>query len=147
MDTKKYAADKFDAGFEEVKSNIIKFNKPGDVIRGTLVEVTDFVGDYGPNKNYHIIADAGFFHGGTKDAVDETPTELVKGQRYSFLGHMTVNDALQQAETGQVIVVRFVELKESKKRKGAKYKSMVAKLGAMDPDFAAKPSKDDIPFE
>jgi len=146
MTAEDFSEGKFDEGFEEPAKNIIKFNKPGDVIRGTLLGTDTFRGDYGECMNYTIKADAGTFYGGTKDAIDKTPTLLVKGEMYSFLGHVTIDDYLKQAKVGQVIVVRFVEWKESTQRKGAKYKLLKAKLGHMDVDEIGK-VEEDIPFD
>lgn len=137
----------FDEGFVKPASAIVKFNKEGDVIKGTLVEVSEFTGDYGTCKNYHFIAQAGQFHAGTKDQIDDEPTTLTEGKRYSFLGHFTIDDKLQSAELGQQIIVRHLGMVESKKRKGAQYKRLEAKLGSMDETFAPKDKAlDEIPF-
>jgi|TARA_R100000501_G_C2618604_1_gene112079 hypothetical protein len=140
-----YSDPKFDEGFVEPAAAIIKFNKEGDVVKGTLTDISDFTGDYGTCKKYTIIAEAGQFHAGSKDKIDEKPTELTPEKEYSFLGHFTIDEKLQTAQLGQKIIVRHLGMVESKKRKGAHYKRLEAKL---DTTFQPVPeeAQDDVPF-
>lgn len=141
-------SDDFDKGFTAPTSGIVRFGKKGDVVRGTFLEskvIPD--GDYGPYNRHSIIADAGFFHNREEGKVADTKTDVIKGDRYSFNGHMTMDDKVAQAKPGQLIVVRYLGLVDSKKKPGKQYNSYEVKLGGMDPafDVGASPD-DDIPF-
>lgn len=141
-----YDEKSFDEGFEKPESNRVDFGKPGDVIKGTLVDRRAFNGSFGPTTIYEVIADGGRYHSLDENKQPKAqPTEVVPGERYSFFEKAIFHDDIKKAEVGRKILVRFVEERKSKKN-GKNYKYIVCKLGELDPEYDISGSPD-IPFD
>ena len=123
----------FDDGLEKPKKSIFKFGAPGDQIKGTLVAVSDFTGEFGTTKSYSVRAEAGSYHDIVDTVAEKEATQLTPGTVYNFLGKPIFMDDLNQAKIGQKVLVRFVE--ERKNQKGRAYKFIEALLGGIDDTF------------
>jgi hypothetical protein len=122
--------------FKQPERNVFKFTLPGDFIKGVVEEVSDFEGDYGKTKKFTIKAMEGKYHPFNKET-NETGDEIkiTEGESYAVLGKPIFMDDLLKAKLGQCVLLEFVEKRASKKRKGATYNLITAKLGPMDPEF------------
>lgn len=132
------------AGFEKPKSNLFKFGKEGDAIKGIYLGAKDFEGNYGPTKIYEIEGIDGSYHDIVDDVVDENPTEVKKGESYSVFSKNTFADDISKAVPGQQVIIRFTEQRKSQAN-GKNYKMIECLLGPVDPDHGfAKP--DEVAF-
>jgi hypothetical protein len=135
-----------DDQFQKPLTNIFKFTKKGDRIKGTLTEVGEFTGDFGTCKKFTVKALEGFYHP-VDEKGKELPQEKLKvGELYTFLGKKIFEEDLAKAKIGQLVLVEYTDDGMSKKFKKP-YKQIVAKLGPMDPEFKDDLAKlADMPF-
>jgi hypothetical protein len=141
IDTSKFSEDSFDEGFERPPSSWVKWGKVGDVIKGTLIGVTEQDNSQKPGekqKVYEIEVDAGFFHNIVDKVVQPEPTELDKGDVVNVGGKSIIDKAMRKADIGQKVIMRYTG--DFKLPNGNTAKTVSVKLGGMDPNWTAKPS-------
>lgn len=110
--------DDFDAE-NEVKSNYVKFNVPGeDKILGTLIRVFDTVSTLNPgqiNKNYDLKADYGSFHVlDDKKKLVEDPIEVKEGEIWTVGGKGPLDRQMANIKIGQKVGFKFIDEQASK---------------------------------
>lgn len=111
----------FDEG-NVLKSQWVKWGKPGDNIHGTLVRVfettSQFPGHEGEKgKAYEIKADGGEFHDLDSKKNPIEPAITVKPEEiWNMSGGFMIDNALRNVKVGQKIGVKYVEDKPSKQK-------------------------------
>jgi len=118
--------------YEEPKTNTVKFNKIGDYVQGTLVDVSE---TKSPDKwgkfsmIYTIKADKGEYLGTTKDpetekhVLDKDRTKVNEGEEYSVFfdkEKTVVVQVMNKVKLGQKVMFKLVEFKETDKGNPAK---------------------------
>ena len=121
----------------EPNKSYVKFSEAGDFVQGTLIGVSDFEGDYGKCKRYEVLVETTKF----KDS------ELKKGDKSSFLGHFTMDEAMAELKVGQRFRVEFEGKVASKKRKGAEYNKYVVKAGPMNDEWLKSSDSDEAQID
>lgn len=118
--------------YQESKPNIMQFNKIGDYIQGTLVDVSDTTTKdaYGNLKRiYSFKADGGEFLAARKDestgksVLDKERTKIGKGEDYLvFIKHNqgVVIGEMKKIKLGQKVKLGLTELKDVGKGNPAK---------------------------
>lgn len=132
----------------KVKYNNIKFGKVGDWFKGTLTDNTRQVENtLSPKREmqtvFEMMAHGGSLHLINDRVVDENPTEVKKGDFWSFLtGKAALLSQLKGARLGQVIGLRFAETKKSKTKGFTDSKIIEVYLGDMDPEYQGQTAND-----
>lgn len=134
--------DTFFEGTEKPQTNTVQWGKPGDCIRGVLVNIKDNVeGKYGKTKVYTLKAEQGFYHELDEDG---KPTgkkiDIVAGEDYAIFSRNTFEDDISKARIGQIIAIRFEEERKSQGN-GKKYKYVECRLGG----FAQMDEEPELP--
>lgn len=138
-------------GLEEVKSQWIKWGKPGDWIRGTLTDVremdSNLPGKTGKVKVYEFLALAGSFHDlDAKKNPVETPTVLEKGTIWTVGGKAGIDNQMRNVKIGQQFGMRFTEEKPAKTKGFNPIKVIKILVGGMDPEYQGQSSADIDPL-
>jgi hypothetical protein len=161
--------DSFDnfEGMQEQKSNFVKFNKIGDYVKGTLVDIRQ-IKSMLPNKQGHkstvfeLLTQIGSFHdaetkvdesGNKQILVTEPPKTLGAGEYWivgakddidptgKVLSPGLVNQ-MRNVKKGQIVGFRFTEVKPSKTAGFAPAKIIKVYVGGMDPNYMGQTSGD-----
>lgn len=138
----------------EVKSQWVKWGKPGDWIRGTLCDVREMDSQLsdkpGKVKVYEFIAAGGSFHNFEKVAgetkVDAEPTLLEKGQVWTIGGKAGIDSQMRNVKIGQIFGMRFSEEKPNKNKAFSPTKVVKVLLGEMDPEYQGQTAADQQPW-
>lgn len=138
---KKYSEDILskDEQFQAPPSNWLKFGKIGNVIRGTLVGVSERESSIVPGKMqkiYEIKAELGYFHDIVDKKVADEPTELNTGEAYFVGGKKIIDNSMRGVRIGQRVELRYTADFEMKG--GNVAKTIEVKVGDMDPDYSAE---------
>jgi hypothetical protein len=126
---------------QKVEYNNIKFGAVGDWFKGTLTDNTRQIPNNLSQKKemqtvFEFKAKGGSFHDIVKRKVDEKPTEIKAGEMWSFItGKPAMLMQLKNAKLGQIVGLRFSELKEATQAGWDDAKIIKVYLGAQDPDF------------
>lgn len=134
----------------KVKYSTIKWGKPGDWLKGTLVDNTRQVPNtLSAKKEMQTIFEfkihGGEFHGINKDkTIEADPTILQPNSFWSVFAKPVLRDMLKNAKLGQVIGLRFIEEKPPKQAGLNPTKIIAVYLGAMDPEYHGEQSGDEI---
>ena len=128
--------------WQEVKASIVSWGKVGDVIEGTLTdvsirEVQDQVKGLVKKKVYEIRADSGQYHE-TDDKKNpiEPPVICNSGDYFKVWGGKDViDDPMRKAKLGQKVKMIFAEEGEPKKKGYSGFKLIKTYLGAMDDEW------------
>lgn len=128
-------------GFSKPTSNIVKFGKVGDAVKGYYEGFKEVESKYGGmTKIYQLRGISGSYHDIIDDKVADTPTEVVPDAALAIFAKNTFADDIERAKINQQVIVRYEEERTSKAN-GKKYKFLVALLGPIDEDHGfAKPS-------
>lgn len=123
--------------FEEVKSNFIKFNVPGDYIKGTLIDIftpkePDQWGKM--NRVFVLKGIEGSYHGNDENkVVDKMPTVVEAGDIVRVTSKPAVDSQMTKIKIGQKVIFKLKELRPSKK--GNPSKIIIVSAGPMDPEY------------
>ncbi len=103
----------------ELKSNFVKWGKPGDYIVGTLVRVFQMPDNYakvpGTKKNiYELKAREGSFNDIQNKKLTGEVITIVPGDLYCVDGKAGLEPQLKTIKIGQVIGVKFMEERTAK---------------------------------
>lgn len=138
-------------GLDEVKSQWIKWGKPGDWIRGTLCDVREMESQMAEKKGekvkvYEFIAVGGSFHNFKKVngqvIVDAEPTVLNKGEVWTIGGKAGIDSQMRNVKIGQTFGMRFAEEKPNKNQAYNPTKVVKVLVGAMDPEYQGQTAAD-----
>lgn len=136
-----------------VKTNRMSFGKEGDFIKGTLTEVRVIDDQFSqvPNAKVHvyeIMVDVAKFHVlDDKKNVVEPAIEPEKGEFYVIFGKKTIDDQMRKIKLGQVVGLRFMELKASKNKGFNPAKIIRVFPGPMNEEWQGQTSADAVPGE
>lgn len=145
--------DELDELFDEkneqkVKYNNIKFGKIGDWFKGTLTDNTrQIVNNLSPKKEmqtiYEFKAKGGSFHDIIKKQVQADATIITPDEFWSYItSKPSIIQQLKNAKIGQVIGLRFTEMKEAKTPGFDDAKIIKVYLGEMDPEYQGETNHD-----
>lgn len=137
-------------GMQEIKPEYktLAWGKVGDWFKGTLTDNTrQIVNNLSPKKEMQTIfefkAHGGSFHNIVKKVVDADPTEVKKGEFWSMItSKPAMLQQLKNVKIGQVVGLRFSELKESKTPGFDAAKIITVMVGAMDPEYQGESAND-----
>lgn len=137
-------------GMEEQKVvyKNLKFGKVGDWIKGVLTDNTRQIpNNLSPKKGMQTIfefkAIGGAFHDIEKRVVATDPTLINKDEFWSFITDKpTILQQLNKAKLGQIVGLRFAEIKASQKPGFDDTKIIKVFLGAMDPTYQGESAAD-----
>lgn len=143
------ANDEFE-GMEEQKIvyKTLAWGKVGDWFKGTLTDNTrQIVNNLSAKKEMQTIfefkAIGGSFHDIVKKVVNTEATECVKGEFWSIItSKPAMLQQLKNAKLGQIIGLRFAEVKESKTPGFDDAKIIKVYVGDMDPEYQGEGSRD-----
>ncbi len=129
--------------FVELKPAWINFNKEGDYVKATLIDVYKprDPDQFGKIKNtYTLIVEEGQWFGGQKVdgnyIVDKTATVPEKGSTWKFSANEKFDQRLNTIKVGQKVLFKLDELRKSKLGNPAKIIS--AHAGPMDQVWLAE---------
>lgn len=126
-------------GMEEVKSNWFAKGKPGDFIKGTLVDIRVMDDSFNPGEkvtNYELLAHGGSFHRlDDKKLPVEEITEVADGEYWMVGGNKSINGQMRNIKIGQIVGIRFVEETPSKTKGFASAKVIKVYQGKMDEEW------------
>jgi hypothetical protein len=137
-----------DANEVKVEYNNIKFGKIGDYFKGTLTDNTrQIVNNLSPKKEMQTIfefkAHAGSFHDIVKKQIAATPTAIEKGEFWSYItSKPAIIQQMKNAKIGQVVGLRFAEIKKATQPGFDDTKIIKVFLGAMDPEYQGETAQD-----
>lgn len=126
----------------------LAWGKVGDWFKGTLTDNTrQIVNNLSQKKEMQTIfefkAHGGAFHDIVKKQVSEQATEVAKGDFWSMItSKPAMLSQLKNAKLGQVIGLRFAEVKESKTPGYDDAKIIKVYLGEMDPEYQGEGAND-----
>lgn len=132
----------------KVEYNNLKFGKPGDWFKGTLTENTRQMKNNLSAKGemqtvFEFQAHGGSFHNIVDNVVQEEATAVEKGEFWSYItGKPALLNQLKGAKLGQIIGLRFKEIKPSKTKGMNPAKIIQVYLGGMDPDYQGQSAND-----
>lgn len=135
------------AEMQEAKRPQVKFGKVGDWFKGTVVDNTREIENSLSAKHemqtiYEFKAQGGLFHNIEDKVVAEQPTEVKKGEFFSYFAKGAVQAQLKNAKLGQVVGLRFAEQRKSTKTGFNDTKIIKVYLGDMDPEYQGETSQD-----
>lgn len=126
--------------YQELRPAWINFNKEGDYVKGTLIDIYKPTSpdQFGKLKNtYTLKIEEGKFFGGHKDGgnyiVDKTATVPEAGTVWKFSANDKFDQRLTQIKVGQKVLFKLDELRKSKLGNPAKIIS--AHAGPMDDEW------------
>lgn len=127
----------------EIKAsfNTLKFGEVGDYIRGTLIDNTrTIVNNLSKKKElqtvFEIKSVSGSFHNIIKGKVQKDATEIEDGQVYSFItSNPIMLKAMAEIKIGQIVGLKFIEVKEAKTTGWNDAKIIKVFAGKMDPNY------------
>ena len=123
--------------YQEVRSNWIKFNTPGDYIKGILIDVfkPTTPDQWGKMKKTFILkAIEGSFHGNDENKVVDKVATIVEAGSDVRVGLNDIGEgSMQNIKIGQKVLIKLKELKPTKKGNPAKIYGILQ--GPMDEDF------------
>ena len=132
----------------KVEYNNLKWGKVGDWFRGTLVDNTRQIpNNLSPKKELQTIfefkAHGGSFHDIVKKQVSPTPTAIEVGQFWSLItSKPAMLNQLKKAALGQIVGLKFSELKETSTPGYDDAKIIKVYLGGMDPTYQGETASD-----
>lgn len=137
------------AGMEKAKRPQIKFGKVGDWIKGTIVanekEIENSLSTKTP-KEMQLIVEFKIHGGSFHDIVDKVavaePTIPEKGSFWSLFAKGMVKDQLKRAKIGQIVGVRFKELKPATRPGFNDTKIIDVLYGEMDSEYQGEQLSD-----
>jgi hypothetical protein len=140
------------AGMEEVKVvyKNLAWGKVGDWFKGTLTDNTRQIpNQLSPKKEmqtiYEFKAHGGSFHDIVKKQVAAEPTLVQKDEFWSFItSKPSIVSQLKNAKLGQVIGLRFAEIKEATQPGFDDAKIIKVFLGEMDPSYQGETRADTV---
>lgn len=138
------------AGFKPAKAtyNNLKFGKVGDWFRGTLTENTrQMVNNLSAKKEMQTVfefkAQGGLFHNIENKVVAEQPTICHPGEFWSFItGKPAQLSVLKNAKLGQIVGLRFAEVKPAKTKGHNDAHIIDIYLMDMDASYQGETSRD-----
>lgn len=135
------------AGMKESRGSQIKFGKPGDWFRGTVVRndrrIANKLSAKGEMQTiYEFKALGGKFHDIVDKVVQPEVTEVVVGEFYSFFAKGFVEAELKKAKIGQIIGLSFTEERAATQPGFNKTKIIKVLMGDMDPDYKGETAGD-----
>lgn len=143
------ADDIFDEKNEvKVEYNNLKFGKIGDWFKGTLTDNTrQMVNNLSPRKEMQTVfefkAKAGSFHDIVKKQVATEATTIEKDAFWSFIsGKPAILNQLKNAKIGQIVGLRFTEIKKATQPGYDDAKIIKIFLGEMDPEYQGETKGD-----
>jgi hypothetical protein len=112
----------------------VKFNNPGDFIRGTLIEVSKSEDKFaklpgGKQKVYLIKAASGKYHDSDK------VVEIKVAEHFYVGGKPSIDKGMKLVKIGQIVGIVFVGTKASKEKGYAPAKIFEVRKSGMDPEF------------
>lgn len=137
-----------DSNEVKVEYNNIKFGKLGDWFKGTLTDNTRQIpNNLSPKKEMQTIfefkANGGSIHEIEKKQVAAKATVIVKGDFWSFItSKPSILKQLQKAQLGQVIGLRFAEIKKATQPGYDDAKIIKVYLGEMDAEYQGETAHD-----
>ena len=134
--------DLFDEG-NEIKAsfNTLKFGEVGDYIRGTLIANDRTMPNNLSQKKemqtvFEIKAHSGSFHNIIKKKVQKDATEIQAGEVWSFItSNPIMLKSLKEIQIGQIVGLKFTEVKEAKTPGFNDAKIIKVFAGKMDPEY------------
>lgn len=132
----------------KVEYNNLKFGKIGDWFKGTLTDNSRQIPNVLSQRKemqtiFQFKAKGGSFHNIVKKQVEAEPTLINKDAFWSFITSKPgILSQLKQAQIGQVIGLKFSELKESKQPGFDDTKIIKVYLGEMDPEYQGETQQD-----
>ena len=140
--------DPFEEGMSEVKTSWVKWGKIGDFIKGTLVDIRE-INSMLPGKEgqrvkvYEILAQMGSFHqiDEEKKPIDP-PVVINMGEYWTIGGKPGIDSQMRNIKLGQIVGLRFTEVKPSKTKGFNALKVIKIYVGGMDPNYVGQNSAD-----
>lgn len=129
----------------EIKSGVMKFNKVGDAIKGTLLERKKQKSNYKDEvvNFYKFLVHAGVYHDlNDEKQLIETPVELVEGTIIGVWGKPQLDDKLSQVKYGQIVGIRLSEKKKSATPGYNPTSIFSVYPGGMDPNYMGQETVD-----
>lgn len=126
----------------------LAWGKVGDWFKGTLTENTRQIpNNLSPKKEMQTIFEfkalGGSFHDIVKKQVSAEPTIIEKGEFWSYItSKPAMLNQLKNAKIGQVIGLRFTELKKATQPGYDDAKIIKVYLGDMDPEYQGETAGD-----
>ena len=138
----------------EVQNNWIKFNKIGDHVKGTLIDMREIdsriPGQEGKKvKVYELKAHYGEFHElDDKKKIIEPPIEISDGEFWNVGGRPVIDNQMRNIKIGQVIGFQFTDEKPNTKKGYNALKIIKVRAGEMDAEFTIQKDEEgkDIKF-
>lgn len=132
---------------QEAKRPQVKFGKPGDWFRGTLVDnAREIENKLSAKHEMQLIAEFKMHGGSYHDIVNKIPvqeaTEIKAGDFMSFFCKGIVKDQLKKAKIGQIVGLKFEEEKASSQPGYNATKIIKVYLGDMDPEYQGETGSD-----
>jgi len=132
----------------EVKSNWWVKGKPGDWVKGTLVDVREMEsqlpGQTGKMvKIYEFLTSGGSFHRLDDNKQPITPAvEIMEGEYWMIGGNQSLDNQMRNMKKGQIVGIRFTETKPAKQKGFNPSKVLKVYDGGMDPNYMGQTSAD-----
>jgi hypothetical protein len=135
------------AGMTEATRPTIKFGKPGDWVRATVVDNTRQVENTLSAKHemqtvYEFKIQGGQFHNIVDKVAAADPTPLEKGSFWAYFAKGVVHSQLKNAKIGQIIGLKFIEEKPSTRPGFNPTKVIKVFLGEVDPEYQGESATD-----
>lgn len=121
--------------------NTLKFGEVGDYIRGTLISNSrTMVNNLSPKKElqtvFEIRASSGEFHNIIKKKVQKEVTVIEEGDVWSYItSNPIMLKGLGEIKIGQIVGLKFAEIKEAKQSGWDNAKIVRIYAGKMDPKY------------
>jgi hypothetical protein len=102
--------EEFLKGFEKIPTNWVKWGKPGDKIKGTLIDTFEVEDNYTGKKQtvYILKADGGSFHNIAEKVISATPTEIEKGSVWNVGGRYSIDRVMRNLKLGTRVAIMYV---------------------------------------
>ncbi len=138
------------AGMSEskVEYNNIKFGKIGDWFKGTLTDNTRQMKNNLSQKGemqtiFEFKAHGGSFHDIVKKQVNAEATLIPAGEFWSYItSKPAILNQMKNVKIGQIVGLRFAEVKEAKTPGFDDAKVIKVLIGEMDPSYQGETSND-----
>ena len=119
----------------EVRGSFFSYGKPGDSIVGTLVSKEQVPDDFNPGKSkwkYTLKAKRGSFHEIVSKKVTGNVVTIEAGTTWIISGKADVDAGMQNIPYGNVVGIKFIEERASKR--DSKRNTKVCKVYNFGPD-------------
>ena len=143
------------AGGKEIKSNQVKFGKPGDYVIGFYQDKRSVVANGKPTIVYQVRGISGQYHyfekiqdenGNPLVKVDEQLTPIVEGDFYLiFGGRDSIDGGFKKAKVGQKVGMQFMKVNKAKTPGNSPFKLIkFVEYPDMDPELIYDNSDEEV---